>query len=78
MVASLEQKPPVPTLWPGSKPLHGFLGFPEQRHILSMSIRDWNDDRDIPPNGKDNLSAMTTRGVKQVRFQLRDFLMFFS
>ncbi|KAG9030967.1 hypothetical protein FRB95_003304 [Tulasnella sp. JGI-2019a] len=62
----LEQTPPVPTLVPGDRPLHTFLGLQDKRHILSVSLRDPNDAREIPPNGKDYVSAMTVRGKKQV------------
>ncbi|KAG8948348.1 hypothetical protein FRC04_009844 [Tulasnella sp. 424] len=62
----LERTPPVPTLYPSERPLHGFLGFDPSRHIVSVSLRNWNDARDIIPNGKDSVSALCVRGVRAV------------
>ncbi|KAG9023266.1 hypothetical protein FS837_005887 [Tulasnella sp. UAMH 9824] len=62
----LERTPPVPTLYPSDRPLHGFLGFDPSRHIVSVSLRNWNDARDITPNGKDTVSALCVRGVRAV------------
>ncbi|KIO28304.1 hypothetical protein M407DRAFT_71991 [Tulasnella calospora MUT 4182] len=62
----LERTPPVPTLYPSERPLHGFLGFDPSRHIVSVSLRNWNDSRDITPNGKDTVSALCVRGVRAV------------
>jgi hypothetical protein len=58
--------PPVPTLQPGTNPLHTFLGYAPEQSILSMSLRDPADDREMPPNGQDHVSAYCIRGVKKV------------
>ncbi|KAG6901829.1 hypothetical protein C0995_007399 [Termitomyces sp. Mi166 len=62
----LEQSPPVPTLQPGPNALHRFLGFDVDRHIVSMSIRDPDDTREMPPNGNQHLNAYSLRGVRKV------------
>ena len=64
---SLEDNPPVPTLQPGHNPLHKFLGFNPNNHLLSMSARDPNDGREMPPNGHSHMSVNTLRGVRKVR-----------
>lgn len=64
---SLENNPPVPTLQPGHNPLHRFLGFNPNNHLLSMSARDPNDGREMPPNGHSHMSVNTLRGVRKVR-----------
>jgi len=71
MNRSLEHVPPVPTLQPGNNPLHTFLGFNPTKHILSMSLRDPADGREITPNGKDAVSALCVRGVRKVWQHLR-------
>src|SRR5438445_489260 len=63
----MEHNPPVPTLYPGEDPLHKFLGFIPGRQIVSMSARDPDDGREMPPNGKTSLSVWTLRGVRKVR-----------
>ena len=63
----MEHNPPVPTLYPGRDPLHKFLGFTPGRQIVSMSARDPDDGREMPPNGKTSLSVSTLRGVRKVR-----------
>ncbi|KAG6906713.1 hypothetical protein DXG01_012455 [Tephrocybe rancida] len=62
----LEHVPPVPTLQPGPNALHRFLGFNPDQHILSVSIRDPDDLRDMPPNGNQHLAANSLRGVRKV------------
>ncbi|KAI0267388.1 tRNA-guanine(15) transglycosylase-like protein [Gloeopeniophorella convolvens] len=61
----LETSPSVPTLQPGPYPLHTFLGFRPNQHILTMSLRDPADDRDMPVNGNDFVSAHCLRGVRK-------------
>lgn len=65
--SSLEHNPPVPTLQTGHNPLHKFLGFNTNTHLLSMSARDFYDSREMPPNGNDHTSVNTLRGVRKVR-----------
>ncbi|KAH9974314.1 tRNA-guanine(15) transglycosylase-like protein [Lactifluus volemus] len=62
----LELSPPLPTLHPGPYPLHSCLGFRPKHHILSMTLRDPADDRDMPPNGNDFVSALCLHGVRKV------------
>jgi hypothetical protein len=62
----LEQVPPIPTLQDGPHPLHRFLGFDRDRHIVSLSLRDPLDMREMPPNGNTHVSANCVRGVKKV------------
>ena len=65
-VASLERNPPVPTLQDGKNALHSFLGLQKERHILSMSLRDPFDRRELPPNGSKFINAHCIRGVRKV------------
>ncbi|KAJ7647496.1 tRNA-guanine(15) transglycosylase-like protein [Roridomyces roridus] len=62
----LENNPPVPTLQPGPFPLHTFLGFDPDAHILSLSLRDPADGRETPANGAQYVAASTSRGVRRV------------
>ncbi|KAJ7209542.1 tRNA-guanine(15) transglycosylase-like protein [Mycena pura] len=62
----LEQSPPLPTLQPGSHPLHTFIGFDPRKHILALALRDPADSRETPANGTDHVSAATERGIKKV------------
>ncbi|KAG1811866.1 tRNA-guanine(15) transglycosylase-like protein [Suillus subaureus] len=62
----LEQTPPVPTYQTGSQPLHNFLGFDSSKHIVSLSLRDPLDAREMPPNGNSHVSASCMRGVRKV------------
>ncbi|KAG2108636.1 tRNA-guanine(15) transglycosylase-like protein [Suillus discolor] len=62
----LEQTPPVPTYQAGSQPLHDFFGFDSSRHIVSLSLRDPLDAREMPPNGNSHVSASCMRGVRKV------------
>lgn len=57
--------PPVPTIQPGSDPLHTFTGFPSKQHILSLSLRDPFDGREMPANNKQFVSAYCIRGVRK-------------
>ncbi|KAI0037026.1 tRNA-guanine(15) transglycosylase-like protein [Vararia minispora EC-137] len=59
----LEHTPPILTLQNGPHPLHRILGFLPERHIVSMVLRDPSDDREMPPNGKDFVSANCIRGM---------------
>ncbi|EIW77271.1 hypothetical protein CONPUDRAFT_168246 [Coniophora puteana RWD-64-598 SS2] len=62
----LDNSPPVPTLQGGDTPLHSFLGFDKAKHVVSMSIRDPHDVREMPPNGPKHLTAKCVRGVRKV------------
>lgn len=62
----LEHKPPVPTLQTGQDPLHRFLGYPSDKCVVSMSLRDPHDGREVPSNGNAFVSANTIRGVRKV------------
>ncbi|KAG2751119.1 hypothetical protein P692DRAFT_201710001 [Suillus brevipes Sb2] len=62
----LEQSPPIPTYQPGSQPLHTFLGFDTSKHIVSLSLRDPLDAREMPANGNAHVSASCMRGVRKV------------
>ncbi|KAF8801909.1 hypothetical protein BYT27DRAFT_7146988 [Phlegmacium glaucopus] len=62
----LEHNPPVPTLQTGHNPLHRFLGFNPNNHLLSMSARDPHDGREMPPNGQGHTSVYTLRGVRKL------------
>ncbi|KAG2140649.1 hypothetical protein DEU56DRAFT_797943 [Suillus clintonianus] len=62
----LEHTPPVPTYQAGPQPLHNFLGFDISKHIVSLSVRDPLDAREMPPNGNSHVSALCMRGVRKV------------
>ncbi|PFH48522.1 hypothetical protein AMATHDRAFT_76678 [Amanita thiersii Skay4041] len=62
----LERSPPVPTLQNGEHPLHSFLGFRPDNHILSMMARNPADGRDMPPNGNNHVSTYCLRGVRKL------------
>ncbi|ETW77151.1 hypothetical protein HETIRDRAFT_65670 [Heterobasidion irregulare TC 32-1] len=62
----LEHSPPVPILQPGPHPLHKFLGFLPRKHIVTMSLRDPFDAREMPSNGNNFVTAYCIRGVRQV------------
>ncbi|KAG6856085.1 hypothetical protein H0H87_007525 [Tephrocybe sp. NHM501043] len=62
----LENLPPVPTLQSGPNPLHRYLGFDPDHHILSLSLRDADDLREMPPNGNQHVAAYCLRGVRKV------------
>ncbi|XP_006458792.1 hypothetical protein AGABI2DRAFT_115808 [Agaricus bisporus var. bisporus H97] len=58
--------PPVPTLVHGRTPLHTFLGFSPGQHIVSMSLRDPENGREMPANGNNHVSAYSLQGVRKV------------
>ncbi|KAK0500025.1 tRNA-guanine(15) transglycosylase-like protein [Armillaria luteobubalina] len=62
----LEHKPPIPTLQTGQNPLHRFLGYPADKSVVSMSLRDPHDGREVPPNGNAFVSANSIRGIKRI------------
>ncbi|KAI0371770.1 hypothetical protein BV20DRAFT_1120421 [Pilatotrama ljubarskyi] len=62
----IDRSPPVPTLIDGPRPLHTFLGYTPEHHIITMTLRDPSDGRKMPPNGNDFVSAHCTRGVRKV------------
>ncbi|KAI0822619.1 tRNA-guanine(15) transglycosylase-like protein [Trametes gibbosa] len=62
----INRNPPVPTLVDGLHPLHTFLGYSPDRHLLTMTLRDPSDGRRMPPNGNESVSAHCTRGVRKV------------
>ncbi|KAI0747854.1 tRNA-guanine(15) transglycosylase-like protein [Daedaleopsis nitida] len=62
----LNRNPPVPTIVGGAHPLHSFLGYNIDRHVLTLTLRDPSDGRKMPPNGNDFVSAQCTRGVRKV------------
>ncbi|KAJ7874675.1 tRNA-guanine(15) transglycosylase-like protein [Mycena olivaceomarginata] len=62
----LENSPPIPTLQPGSNPLHTFLGFNNSQNLVAMTLRDPADPSETPANGNDYISASTGRGIKKI------------
>ncbi|KAI0721497.1 tRNA-guanine(15) transglycosylase-like protein [Cerioporus squamosus] len=62
----LDRNPPVLTLVGGSRPLHQFLGYETDKHVIVLTLRDSSDGRKMPPNGNDFVSAQCTRGVRKV------------
>ena len=54
-------------------PMHKFLGYLPSKHVLSMSIRDPDDAREMPTNGNDHVSANCLRGVRKVLFSFLSF-----
>ena len=65
-VYSLQVDPPIPTQQKSSYPLHTFLGFLPSQHVLSLSLRDAADGREMPANGKLFLAAQSSRGTRKV------------
>ncbi|ESK95789.1 trna-guanine transglycosylase family protein [Moniliophthora roreri MCA 2997] len=59
----LECKPPILTL---GSPAHDILGFKRDKHIVSMSLRDLSDGREMPPNTAKFVTAWCVRGVRKV------------
>lgn len=57
----------MPTLVGGTHPLHTFLGFNPDNHVVILTLRDPSDGRKMPPNGHDFVTAQCTRGVRKVR-----------
>ena len=66
LMNSLERTPPILTLEDNSHPIHSFLGFDPDKHIISMRLRDTSDMKELPANGKDYVSARCIRGVRKV------------
>ncbi|KAI0713267.1 tRNA-guanine(15) transglycosylase-like protein [Earliella scabrosa] len=62
----LDRNPPILTLVGGSHPLHDFLGYDPEKHVITLTLRDPSDGRKMPPNGNDFVSAQCTRGVRKV------------
>ncbi|KAI0670651.1 tRNA-guanine(15) transglycosylase-like protein [Trametes maxima] len=62
----IDRNPPIPTLVGGPHPLHTFLGYSPQNHVITLTLRDPSDGRKMPPNGNDFVSAHCTRGVRKV------------
>ncbi|TFK87383.1 hypothetical protein K466DRAFT_663065 [Polyporus arcularius HHB13444] len=62
----LDRNPPVLTLVGGSHPLHQFLGYETNKHVITLTLRDPSDRRKMPTNGNDFVSAQCTRGVRKV------------
>ncbi|KAI0083805.1 tRNA-guanine(15) transglycosylase-like protein [Irpex rosettiformis] len=62
----LEQTPPVLALHKGSHPLHTFLGYEPEKHILALSLRDPHDGQEMPPNTKEYVTCRCVRGVRRV------------
>ena len=62
-MCNMEHNPPIPTLHPTSSkyPLHTFLGFHPGKQIVSLSARDPDDGREMPPNGSAVVSVWTLR-----------------
>ncbi|KAH8112424.1 tRNA-guanine(15) transglycosylase-like protein [Phellopilus nigrolimitatus] len=72
----LERSPPIPTLLDEKHPLHALLGFQNDRHLLSMSLRDPSDGRELPPNGNAFINASCIRGVRKIHpEQYRSFVL---
>lgn len=61
----LERKPPLPTLVQSEHPLHELLGFTPEKHLLSVSVRDPAESRELPPNGNAYVTVQCVRGVRQ-------------
>ena len=68
LMNSLERTPSILTLEDGPHPIHSFLGFDRDKHIVSMKLRDTSDMRELPANGKDFVSARCIRGVRKVSY----------
>jgi hypothetical protein len=68
-LCSLERNPPIPTLQGGPQPIHHFLGYRPQQHLLSLTVRDPSDAREMPANTKDYINATCVRGVRKVRLR---------
>ncbi|KAJ3721044.1 tRNA-guanine(15) transglycosylase-like protein [Lentinula raphanica] len=65
----LEHKPPVPTLQPqqGQSPkINSFLRFSEDGYVLSVSLRDLGDGREMPANTNAFVTANCIQGVRRV------------
>ena len=69
LASSLEHSPPLPTIIGGPHALQKSVGLNNVRHIISMSLRDPCDGREMPPNGKKFVNAWCIRGVRKVTFE---------
>ena len=63
---SLENNHPIIGLFDGPNPLERLLGLDHTESIISMSLRDPLDNREMPPNGNKFINASCIRGVRQV------------
>ncbi|KIK71172.1 hypothetical protein GYMLUDRAFT_254435 [Collybiopsis luxurians FD-317 M1] len=66
---SLEHRPPVPTLQPQQSNIpriNSFLGVSPENYVVSMSLRDLNDGREMPANTNAYVTANCIRGVRKV------------
>ena len=63
---SLENSHPIIGLFDGPNPLERLLGLDHTESIVSMSLRDPLDNREMPPNGNKFINASCIRGVRQV------------
>ena len=63
---SLENNHPIIGLFDGPNPLERLLGLDHTESIVSMSLRDPLDNREMPPNGNKFINASCIRGVRQV------------
>ena len=75
----MEHNPPIPTLQPPSSKgaIHTFLGFDPSKQIVSLSARDPDDVREMPPNRNAEVSVWTLRGVRKVSPSPSRFLLLF-
>ncbi|CAG7850462.1 SubName: Full=Uncharacterized protein {ECO:0000313/EMBL:CCA72156.1} [Serendipita indica DSM 11827] len=62
----LEHPTPIPALHPATLPLHTYLTHPLESHILSLCLRDHNDNQNMPANTNAWVQAKTVRGVRKV------------
>ncbi|KDQ54042.1 hypothetical protein JAAARDRAFT_196811 [Jaapia argillacea MUCL 33604] len=62
----LDRNPPILTAVGGPFPLHTFLGYSPSKNVISLSLRDPFDGREMPPNSNKHVSANCIRGVRKV------------
>ncbi|KIM28280.1 hypothetical protein M408DRAFT_329615 [Serendipita vermifera MAFF 305830] len=62
----LEHPTPIPAHHPSALPLHGFLTHPPSSHIVSLSLRNPHDNKNMPANTNAFVQARTVRGVRKV------------
>ena len=70
LLCSLENNHPIIGLFDGPNPLEKLLGLDHTESIVSMSLRDPLDNREMPPNGNKFINASCIRGVRQVCYSL--------
>jgi len=58
----LERNPPLLAI----RPLHDLCGFNPEKHLVSLSLRDYSDLRHVPPNGEKHVTVLSARGAKKV------------